>query len=201
MVSVSKLNILFLLTTSWFSLKVIFSPWLPSFKFSKSSKLYLASLSAKKKRVSFTFTGPTLVKPLSVRDLVSKKAASPLNTNDYPSILSAILCRPLVFKVRSRLESWKARTLSFAGRLEQVKSVLYSLQTYWASAFHLPRSIMKEVEVLLMNFLLRGANSSPKIHCISRSSLCRPKKEGLACAGYTTGMMLPKQKAALVPNL
>lgn len=154
MVSVSKFPICFLLTTSWFSLKVIFSPWLPSLKFSKSSKLYLASLSAKKKRVSLTFTGPALVKPLSVRDLVSNKAASPLNTSDSPSRLSAIFCRPLVDKVRSRLESWKARTLSFAGRLELVKSVLYSLQTYWALAFHLPRSIMKDVEVLLMNFLL-----------------------------------------------
>lgn len=69
---------------SWFSLKVILSPWLPSFKFSKSSKLYLASLSAKKKRVSLTFTGPALVKPLSVRDLVSNQAASPLNTSDSP---------------------------------------------------------------------------------------------------------------------
>jgi len=78
-----------------------------------------------KKRVSLTFTGPALVKSPSVRDLVSKKAASHLGLT-----FQELIQFDAVDKVRSILESWGrnlVQALYFDGRLELVKSVLYSL--------------------------------------------------------------------------
>ncbi|KAL0561777.1 hypothetical protein IC582_002218 [Cucumis melo] len=47
--------------------------------------------------------------------------------------LRSIDCAPLIQRITSRIRSWTARVLSFAGRLQLVRSVLRSLQVYWAS--------------------------------------------------------------------
>ncbi|KAL0282290.1 UNVERIFIED_CONTAM: hypothetical protein Sradi_7265800 [Sesamum radiatum] len=46
--------------------------------------------------------------------------------------------------------------LSFAGRVQLIKSVLSALQVYWAMAFILPKHIIKEIEKRLRNFLWKG---------------------------------------------
>ncbi|KAJ9544760.1 hypothetical protein OSB04_024467 [Centaurea solstitialis] len=45
---------------------------------------------------------------------------------------------PLVAKVRARVLNWKAKFLSFGGRLQLIKSLLESLQLYWMMVFLLP---------------------------------------------------------------
>ncbi|KAL0439713.1 UNVERIFIED_CONTAM: hypothetical protein Slati_2454300 [Sesamum latifolium] len=55
--------------------------------------------------------------------------------------LSLADCRPLLLKVDSRIKGWDGIMLSFAGRVQLVKSVLMSLQVYWAMAFILPKRL------------------------------------------------------------
>jgi len=49
-------------------------------------------------------------------------------------------------KITGRINSWLSRHLSFAGRLQVVSSVLYSVQVYWISIFILPKKITRAIE-------------------------------------------------------
>ncbi|KAL0430579.1 UNVERIFIED_CONTAM: hypothetical protein Sradi_0683900 [Sesamum radiatum] len=53
---------------------------------------------------------------------------------------------------------WEGIMLSFAGRVQLIKSVLSALQVYWAMAFILPKHIIKEIEKRLRRFLWKGSN-------------------------------------------
>ncbi|GKC28963.1 putative reverse transcriptase domain-containing protein [Tanacetum coccineum] len=62
-------------------------------------------------------------------------------------------CFALVDKVKKRLLDWKNKSLSFAGRLQLIMSVVGSMQVYWSSRFILPVTISNEVETLMRDFL------------------------------------------------
>ncbi|KAK4384056.1 hypothetical protein Sango_3096100 [Sesamum angolense] len=62
------------------------------------------------------------------------------------SRLSISDCKPLLLKIDSRLKGWESIQLSFAGRLQLIKSVLMALNVYWAMAFILPKGVIREVE-------------------------------------------------------
>jgi len=53
--------------------------------------------------------------------------------------LTVIQCQPLVKKMISRIENWSSKLLSYAGRLQLIKSVLFGVQTYWSQVFALPQ--------------------------------------------------------------
>ena len=44
--------------------------------------------------------------------------------------LSHCDCQPLVDKLLARIQEWTSRSLSFAGRLQLLTSVLYNIQMY-----------------------------------------------------------------------
>ncbi|GJS73367.1 reverse transcriptase domain, reverse transcriptase zinc-binding domain protein [Tanacetum coccineum] len=52
---------------------------------------------------------------------------------------------PVVEKFKKRLADWKAKTMSFGGRLTLVKAVLGSLPLYYFSMFHVPSSVIKNL--------------------------------------------------------
>ncbi|GJV05024.1 uncharacterized protein Tco_1338593 [Tanacetum coccineum] len=62
-------------------------------------------------------------------------------------------CKVLVERVQNRINDWKNKYLSFAGRLQLVMSVLSSMHGYWASVFILPATIIHETEQLMCGFL------------------------------------------------
>ncbi|CAL1370591.1 unnamed protein product [Linum trigynum] len=52
--------------------------------------------------------------------------------------LTVAACKPLIDKIVARISSWKSEFLSYAGRVELVSSVLYSLHQYWMAGFPSP---------------------------------------------------------------
>ncbi|KAK4381891.1 hypothetical protein Sango_2924400 [Sesamum angolense] len=64
-----------------------------------------------------------------------------------------------------RIKGWEGVQLSFAGRVQLIKSVLISFEVYWAMAFILPKGIIKEMMKRLRNFLWKGNSTSgyPKV--------------------------------------
>ncbi|KAL0367304.1 UNVERIFIED_CONTAM: Retrovirus-related Pol polyprotein from type-2 retrotransposable element R2DM [Sesamum radiatum] len=72
------------------------------------------------------------------------------------SRLSISDCQPILRKIEARIKGWEGVMLSFAGRVQLIKSVLSALQVYWAMAFILPKHIIKEIEKRLRNFLWKG---------------------------------------------
>lgn len=54
------------------------------------------------------------------------------------SRLSLSDCLPIVDKVRRTLLGWKAKILSFAGRIKLIRSTLSAYHIFWASCFLIP---------------------------------------------------------------
>ena len=54
-------------------------------------------------------------------------------------------CEPLVEKITARIMCWSANLLSYARRLQLIKSVLFSLQNFWCRIFLLPKGVMKRI--------------------------------------------------------
>ncbi|KAK4384069.1 Transposon TX1 uncharacterized protein [Sesamum angolense] len=52
-----------------------------------------------------------------------------------------------------RIKGWEGVQLSFAGRVQLIKSVLISFEVYWATVFILPKGIIKEMIKRLRTFL------------------------------------------------
>uniref|UniRef100_A0A803Q247 Reverse transcriptase n=1 Tax=Cannabis sativa TaxID=3483 RepID=A0A803Q247_CANSA len=59
-------------------------------------------------------------------------------------------------KVLNRLEGWKAKCLSQAGRLTLIKSVLQNIPCYTMSAIRLPVSLCKESDSIVARFWWKG---------------------------------------------
>ena len=55
--------------------------------------------------------------------------------------------------------------------------MLTSLSVYWASAFILPKKIIKEIEKRLQAFLWKGTGNSGYAK-VAWNDVCRPVKEG-----------------------
>ncbi|CAN1345714.1 Transposon TX1 uncharacterized 149 kDa protein [Linum perenne] len=87
-------------------------------------------------------------------------------------------CDALIQKITKRITGWSARTLSFAGRLQLVNSVLFSLAQYWMSIFLLPSSVLKRVQQLCFSYLWGGDDKSGQKAKVSWYEVSFPKKEG-----------------------
>nr|KAJ0222802.1 hypothetical protein LSAT_V11C200073610 [Lactuca sativa] len=54
--------------------------------------------------------------------------------------------KPIIKKIHSKLSVWKAKTLSFGGRVTLIRSVLGNLPTYYLSLFKAPMGVLEELE-------------------------------------------------------
>ncbi|CAA7058378.1 unnamed protein product [Microthlaspi erraticum] len=106
---------------------------------------------------------------LPVRYLVLPLMPHKLRPQDY---------QPLIDKVRSRICSWTARQLSFAGRLQLIQSVIYSTINFWSAAFPLPKRCFSLLEKMCNAFLWNGAPDSARGARVSWESVCSPKSSG-----------------------
>ncbi|GJW01885.1 RNA-directed DNA polymerase, eukaryota, reverse transcriptase zinc-binding domain protein [Tanacetum coccineum] len=67
--------------------------------------------------------------------------------------ISANDCKCLIDKINARVNNWKNRMLSYAGRLQLIASVLASMHVYWASVFSLPKIVIKDIDKILKGYL------------------------------------------------
>lgn len=106
---------------------------------------------------------------LPVRYLGVPLTTKKLSRQDY---------QPLLDKILARFNAWTAKFLSYAGRLQLIKSVIYSIITFWASIFVLPNQCLLDIEQMCNAFLWRGAPNSARGAKISWESVCSPKDSG-----------------------
>nr|GFA69509.1 hypothetical protein [Tanacetum cinerariifolium] len=67
----------------------------------------------------------------------------------------------IIQKIRSRLSTWKAKTLSIGGRLMLQKSVLGAVPLYTMSIYKAPKGVLYEMEMIRNKFFI-GADSTVK---------------------------------------
>ncbi|KAE8707901.1 hypothetical protein F3Y22_tig00110370pilonHSYRG00013 [Hibiscus syriacus] len=93
---------------------------------------------------------------------------------------SELLWEPVLQKFSSKLAGWKATSLSMAGRLVLVKSVLSSLPIFYLSIFKIPLKINQKLNSLMANFLWGDSPMKKRIHWVNWKMVCQPyEEEGL----------------------
>lgn len=87
-------------------------------------------------------------------------------------------CQPLIEKITARIQSWTAKFLSFAGRLQLIDSVLNSMVHYWMFVFVLPKRVIKAVESICSIYLWNGGLEHTHAAKVSWKHVCMPRTEG-----------------------
>ena len=107
-------------------------------------------------------------------DLPVKYLGLPLITTK----LSALDCKPLVDSMLARIKSWTARPLSFASRLQLLKSVCNNIHTHWTCHLLLPMRIINKVEQIMRDFLWKGHSNMKGGSKVAWKTVSRPFSEG-----------------------
>lgn len=63
---------------------------------------------------------------------------------------------PLIEKITSRVRHWSAKLLSYAGRVQLVKSIVCSITQYWMMNFPIPKAVLKKIDVVCRTFIWTG---------------------------------------------
>lgn len=134
----------------------------------EKSTLYMAGISLENQNAileNFPFAAGQLPVRYLGLPLLTKK----MTVADY---------MPLMEKVRTKMCNWNGRFLSYAGRLQLIKSVTMSLTNFWLSAFRLPTQCLRGIEKLCAAFLWSGPDLNPKKSKVGWVDVCRKKEEG-----------------------
>ncbi|KAL6202102.1 hypothetical protein ACLB2K_025813 [Fragaria x ananassa] len=84
----------------------------------------------------------------------------------------------IVDKIRIKLSSWVSSSLSMAGRLQLIKSVIFSMLVYTFQVYEWPVSVVRKIEVWCRNFLWSGSIDKRGIPLVAWKSCCSPIAEG-----------------------
>ncbi|KAJ6978456.1 hypothetical protein NC653_026763 [Populus alba x Populus x berolinensis] len=87
-------------------------------------------------------------------------------------------CLPLLERITARIKLWTSSSLTYAGRLQLIKSVLFSIQVYWSSIFILPCATIKKIESTLAAFLWRGTSLTATGAKMAWNAICYLLHEG-----------------------
>ncbi|GJY19425.1 hypothetical protein Tco_0390916 [Tanacetum coccineum] len=101
--------------------------------------------------------------------------------------------KPIIDKFHNRLSSWKARSLSFGGRLTHLKFVLRALGTYYFSLFKAPKCVISYLEKLRRNFFWGGSVDNKKLAWVAWKQVCSSKY----CGRLGIGSLLTSNLAML----
>ena len=63
-----------------------------------------------------------------------------------------------------KLQGWKEKLLSQAGKEVLIKSVIQATSTYTMSCFKLPKGLIKELEVLIRKFWWGYSGDNRNVH-------------------------------------
>nr|XP_025664883.1 uncharacterized protein LOC112763420 [Arachis hypogaea] len=84
----------------------------------------------------------------------------------------------IINKLHVRLNSWKASSLSLAGRTTLVKSVLSSMPIYNMHSALLPTATCNSIDRICRNFIWGDTDQNKKVHLLNWKKICEPKQSG-----------------------
>lgn len=76
--------------------------------------------------------------------------------------LNIMQCQLLVQRILQRISCWATKFLSYAGRVQLIKDVLFGIQVYWSQIFVLPQKVLKMVQSACRIFLWIGRVETSK---------------------------------------
>ncbi|KAL9680203.1 hypothetical protein QQ045_018081 [Rhodiola kirilowii] len=88
------------------------------------------------------------------------------------------LFRDIVGRVWKKLQGWKEKTLSIAGKEVLIKAVVQAMPTYAMSCFKIPESLIKRLVGMIANYWWSNNKTGKGIHWCRFKKLCKEKGEG-----------------------
>ncbi|KAF5791018.1 putative RNA-directed DNA polymerase [Helianthus annuus] len=86
--------------------------------------------------------------------------------------------KPVLDTVQSRLSIWKAKTLSFGGRVTLIKSVLNSLPIYYFSLYRAPENVIDTLDRMRRVFFWGGSDEKAKANWVAWQKVIAPTSYG-----------------------
>ncbi|KAF7814603.1 reverse transcriptase [Senna tora] len=86
--------------------------------------------------------------------------------------------KPIVDKVLDKVENWKAKYLSKAGKVTLIKSVCEPLISYFMQCSVFPNKICNSIEKILRDFFWASGSQERKLHFVSWGSIYKDKRDG-----------------------
>ncbi|CAH9133061.1 unnamed protein product [Cuscuta epithymum] len=90
-----------------------------------------------------------------------------------PLKVSVAQYAPLISTISDFLKVWNTKTLSYAGKLELIRSVIQGVQSFWLQVFPVPQTILDRIVSICRVFLWGG-----KFSKVAWDDICLPKEEG-----------------------
>lgn len=78
----------------------------------------------------------------------------------------------------NKLEGWKYKWLTSAGRLLLLKSVLLAMLIYSMMCFKIPNKISSSINQFMRNFFWNGKGEQDKIPLVAWDKVCQPRQVG-----------------------
>jgi hypothetical protein len=76
------------------------------------------------------------------------------------------------------IQGWMGKHLSYVGRLELIRSVLFGIMQFWLSIFPMPDTIINQITCICRNFLWTGNTARSKSVLVAWKHICLPNDEG-----------------------
>jgi hypothetical protein len=86
--------------------------------------------------------------------------------------------RKIEERFEKKLSCWKAKHLSYGGRLILINFVLSSLPLFMMSFFETPKEVLKKLDQYRSRFFWQGGKDKKKYHLAKWDIICRPKDQG-----------------------
>ena len=81
-------------------------------------------------------------------------------------------------RIWKKIQGWKEKLLSQAGREVLIKSVIQAIPTYSMSCFKLSKGLIQEIEVMICKFWWDCHGDNKKVHWVKWEKLCQAKNCG-----------------------
>nr|XP_009600178.1 uncharacterized protein LOC104095699 [Nicotiana tomentosiformis] len=91
---------------------------------------------------------------------------------------SKMECHELMGKITNGVRNAYSRCLSYAGRLQIINVVLFSIYNFWEAVFILPQSVLKEMDKICRDYLWGSTEDHRKLTLVAWDRVCTPKKYG-----------------------
>ncbi|KAF5179298.1 Zf-rvt domain-containing protein [Thalictrum thalictroides] len=103
----------------------------------------------------------------SLADLCGiKLVKAPVTYLGLPLIAGRLIvkdCQPIIEIATRRITTWKARNLTYVGRLQLVESVISAFQVYWAKTYMLQKTVAEQLSQLFAKVLWSGLGLENKL--------------------------------------
>lgn len=96
------------------------------------------------------------VKQYLLEQLGHSKGQLPVKYLGLPLIatkLTELDCSPILDKMKRKISSWSAKSLTYAGRILLIKAILLHYQVFWSNLVMLPKSIVQQIDSICRNYL------------------------------------------------